>query len=291
MRRGWRRSGGPRRWRRRSRGPGRWRRGSRGGRSRARRRSLRRLLWLSFFFLGLGHDLRRGLRVRWRGDQLRRRKSGRGKQQQAKVCHDGLDPRKILGRKAWQASLATRRGDQRIDVRPDCGGTQRRTCIYFSMRKAPIRSCSLRIQGMLSNRHFTLSPQRIRCTRIQIGPGTYWTVHSVGRGRGRARTFRSSHRQFLRRAARQFVGLWRLAGLPHRRRHLGPRVAGRAFLRRLGRIARRRRRDFGRIDRHLLLSLRKRNLVRQRRGGGKVPGRLSYPRSNSVLLRVLPASA
>jgi hypothetical protein len=63
-----------------------------------------------------------------------------------------------LGRKAWQVSLATRRGDQRIDVRPDCGGTQRRTCIYFSMRKAPIRSCSLRIQGMLSKRHFTLSP-------------------------------------------------------------------------------------------------------------------------------------
>jgi hypothetical protein len=76
------------------------------------------LLGLSFFFLGLGHDLRRGLRVRWRGDQLHRRKSSRGKQQQAKVCHDGLDPRKILGRKAWQEGLAeglaTRRDNNKI---------------------------------------------------------------------------------------------------------------------------------------------------------------------------------
>jgi hypothetical protein len=64
-----------------------------------RRRSLRRRLGLSVgtkFFLGLGHDQRRGLRVRWRSDQLHRRKSGRGKQQEAKVCHDGWNPRRNL---------------------------------------------------------------------------------------------------------------------------------------------------------------------------------------------------
>jgi hypothetical protein len=57
-------------------------------------------------FLGLGHNQRRGLGVRWRGYQLHRRQSGRGKQHETKVCHDGLDPRKIPGNKAWQQALA-----------------------------------------------------------------------------------------------------------------------------------------------------------------------------------------
>jgi hypothetical protein len=119
-RRGWR-------WRRRRRGRfrrrrrrrcsrlGRWRRRrccglgrSRDGRRRARRR-LRRCLLLGLsvgtkFFLGLGHDQRRGLRVRWRSNQLHRRKSGRGKQQEAKVCHDGWDPRGNLGDKVRRST-------------------------------------------------------------------------------------------------------------------------------------------------------------------------------------------
>ena len=54
--------------------------------------------------------------------ELHRRKSCRGKQHETKFCHDGLGPRKIIGKKI---------GDQRISVRPDCGGLQRRSCFYF----------------------------------------------------------------------------------------------------------------------------------------------------------------
>jgi hypothetical protein len=39
--------------------------------------------------------------MRWRASKLHRRQSGSGEQQQTKFCHDGLGPRKILGRKAW----------------------------------------------------------------------------------------------------------------------------------------------------------------------------------------------
>jgi hypothetical protein len=54
--------------------------------------------------------------------------------------------------------LAARSCDQRIDVRPDCGDTRRRTRIYFSNRKAKIAPCSLRIQRVVTNRDLTLSP-------------------------------------------------------------------------------------------------------------------------------------
>lgn len=148
----WRRCRMRRRRRRRGCRPG-WRRRCGGGRRGTRRRcSLRRLLGLSVgtkFFLGLRHDQRRGLRMRRQGYQLHRRKRGRGEQQEAKLCHDGLDPRK-----SWQL----RSGDQQIDVRPDCGGPWRRASIYFCTCKARIRACSLRIQAFVSNRHFTLSP-------------------------------------------------------------------------------------------------------------------------------------
>ena len=85
-----------RRWRRR--GP----RGRRcGGWRRSRRRSsLWRLPGLSVgtqFLLGLGHDQRRGLRMRRRSNQLHRRQRGRGKQDELKVCHDGLNPRRFPG--------------------------------------------------------------------------------------------------------------------------------------------------------------------------------------------------
>ncbi len=115
-----------------------------GGRRRARwRRGARRLLGPSVwtdFLPGLGHDKRRVLRMRDRSDQLHRRKSGRGKQQQADVCHDGLNLRTVSGNEA---------GDQRIDVRPDCGGPQRRIRVYFLTPKLPLRDCSLRIQAIL----------------------------------------------------------------------------------------------------------------------------------------------
>ena len=130
-----RRSG--RRWfgRRRSGRRGMWRGGCRwcwmrgrcGWRGGARWRCLRCFLrlWLSVgakLFLGLCHNQRRVLRMRWHANELHRRKSCRGKQHETKFCHDGLGPRKIIGKKI---------GDQQISVRPDCGGLRRRSCFYF----------------------------------------------------------------------------------------------------------------------------------------------------------------
>jgi hypothetical protein len=114
-----RRRGMRRRWCRRSRGyggrgrcwPGRGccgrSRRRRAGRCRSCLRGLfGRLLGFSIgtkFFLGLRHNHRRGLRVRWRASKLHRRQSGGGKQQQTKFCHDGLDPRKKgLATRVWQ---------------------------------------------------------------------------------------------------------------------------------------------------------------------------------------------
>jgi hypothetical protein len=65
------------------------------------RQLLGRLLGLPIgtkLFLGLRHNLRRGLRVRWRTAKMHCRQSSGGKQQQTKFCHDGLGPRKILGK-------------------------------------------------------------------------------------------------------------------------------------------------------------------------------------------------
>jgi hypothetical protein len=67
-------------------------------------------------------------------------------------------PGKILATR-----LATRSGDQRICVRPDCGGLERRSCFYFWLQKVPMRPRSLRIQTIVSNRTFTLSLRHIRC--------------------------------------------------------------------------------------------------------------------------------
>ena len=53
------------------------------------------------------------------------------------------------------------------------------------------------------------------------------------RDRGRVRSIRSAHRQFIRRVPRQLFRPWRFAGILHRRRHLGPWTSRRAFLRRL----------------------------------------------------------
>jgi hypothetical protein len=125
----------------RRRGPGwrscsrrRWRGTRRGcgcGRRCLRRRSLRCLfrrgLGLSvraklFLRRGLRHNQRRGLRMRWSICELHGGKCGRGKQQKTEFSHDGVGSRKLL---------ATRPGDLRISVRPDCGGDQRRACFYF----------------------------------------------------------------------------------------------------------------------------------------------------------------
>jgi len=136
-----------------------------GGRCGRRGRALRRRLGFSVgaqFFLGsLRHNERRGLRMRCEGCELRHGQSRRGKQHDAKFCHDVLDPRKNLaarlaGKSGFRRTF--RRVDQRLIVRPDCGGLQNANAIYFDSITGCMRSCSLRIQTMLSNRTFTLSP-------------------------------------------------------------------------------------------------------------------------------------
>jgi hypothetical protein len=151
--------------------------------------------------------------------------------------------------------LSTSCGDQRTCVRPDCGGLHARTRIYFRQREVRISACSLRIQAIISNLVFALSPrppcgyskreQKAGCLVCDA------LIPSVGRRRGGARSLRSAHRQFVRRAAGQLLRLWRPPWFMHRRRHLGPRASGRAFLRRLRRLAGLDRRILWRVDRHL----------------------------------------
>jgi hypothetical protein len=54
--------------------------------------------------------------------------------------------------------LAIRCDDQRISIGPECGGLPKRTRFYFVWEKGLIRRCSLRIQAVVSNCSFTLSP-------------------------------------------------------------------------------------------------------------------------------------
>jgi hypothetical protein len=74
-------------------------------------------------------------------------------------------PGKTLAANAVLIGQTSRSDDQRIRVRPDCGGLQRRSAFYFGSRKVLMRSCSLRIQTVVSNRDFTLSPAAFRRRR------------------------------------------------------------------------------------------------------------------------------
>ncbi len=90
-RRGWRRS----RWTlrccgRRSAGPLRW-------------RAVLLRAGRATFFPGLRHDERRGLRLRSGGRELRCRQGSCGEQQDAKLCHDVLGPRKNKARQQRMA--------------------------------------------------------------------------------------------------------------------------------------------------------------------------------------------
>jgi hypothetical protein len=160
-RRWWRCPG--RRWRRRC-GPG-WRRSCCWRRRARRRRSLLRLLGFSVgtdFASALRHHQRRGLRMRWRAGELHCRKRGRGEQHETKVCHDGLDPRRFPGNN----------DDQQISVRPDCGGPQTRTSIYFRIRSVSACTCSSRIQTIVSDLLSHCPRRDIRWNWIEIGPGS-----------------------------------------------------------------------------------------------------------------------
>lgn len=107
--------------------------------------SLRRRSLLLFVLLGFRRRLLLrdhhwcALRMRGRACELHRSESGRGKQHEAKFCHDDVDPgRKVL-----------KRGDQRTAIRPDCGGVQTLIRIYFVRQKARKRHYSWCIQALV----------------------------------------------------------------------------------------------------------------------------------------------
>jgi hypothetical protein len=75
--------------------------------------------------------------------------------------------------------------------------------------------------------------------------------HRIGCRVRRKRSRWSSHGQFLRNLARQFLRPRRFSRFTHRHWHLRAWVARRIFLRWFCRSARCRRRDFRRFDRHL----------------------------------------
>jgi hypothetical protein len=91
-------------------------------------------------------------------------------------------------------------------------------------------------------------PNRVASARrFRIGKSA---ARSRGGPLGRRRHPRSWHRQFVRRVSRQFFRPWRLAGIVERRRHLGPWISRRVFLRRLRRSPGLDGWIFLRIDRH-----------------------------------------
>src|SRR5262249_33149460 len=94
-----------------------------------RRRALRGRLLALFLRLSwrLRDDERGGLRLTWHACELHRREGGRGKQHEAKICHDGLVSRKGL----WAQRAGT--GDQQPAKGPDCGATETNVFFYFNI--------------------------------------------------------------------------------------------------------------------------------------------------------------
>jgi hypothetical protein len=236
------------------------------------RSSLRWLLGFSIgtkFFLGLGHNQWRALRVRRRAYKLQRRQSGGGKQQQTKFCHDGVGPRKILGRKVLvgRKVLAERSRQQGLATR-FCT----RLVIKVAINEQALGRIVASFQGVFV---FISENAKLHCGSVHDAfRGSFKTVLShcpcdisaspnqsgsmcwhasalhIGRSRREARSLRAAHRQFVRYLARQFLGPRRFARILHRRRDLGAGTSRRAFLRRFHRFSGLDRRILLRIDRH-----------------------------------------
>jgi hypothetical protein len=120
--------------------------------------------------------------------------------------------------------------------------------------------CAFRRLFPIGLLHFPLAA--IRCTPdrspARMPPSQYFEsifqVDISRVGRGCAWSLRSTHRQFIRCAAWQFLWLRRLTRFLHRRWHLRPRASRGAFLRWLRGLAGFDRRFLWRVDRHFALS-------------------------------------
>jgi hypothetical protein len=239
---------------------GRWRRTRWRGRLWCFLGGLLRLAVGTQLLLCLSDDERRGLRGGTGGRKLRSRESCRGKQQEAKLFHDGFGPRKVLveGLGSWKVLAFVRSWQDlsptltinKTSVRPDCGGLQMTIGIYFRRCGAMMHACSRPIQrarcALPSIESFAWS----LCGYLLGSDQGRFDDSRVCRRRRRIRPFRSAYRRFVGWWAGEFIGPRRFTGLTHRRRNLGARIPGWAFHGRFRRLPRLDRRMFGRVDRH-----------------------------------------
>lgn len=151
-------------------------------------------------------------------------RSGR-QQDETKFCHDELGPlAKNTSAKSF-VGRTNRQVDERISIGPQCGGLQSHSRIYFTHDCSLSAHCSYRVQTV------SLVAPRLHHRRWLLP----W--HFI----------RIWHRNIGRHIAGQFIGPRGFAGIVHRRRHFGPRIARRTFLRRLGGLAWRQRGILNRV--------------------------------------------
>lgn len=210
--RGWRRG--------RMRSSSRWRRGLR----RCARRSLLTLgpllaFWSLLAFrrgLLLRDNHRRGLCVhRCRGDGHDRNRRG-GEQSKTELCHVEAYPGKMTEKNMFSSPKQFGCCDQQIMIRPDCGGHQTPSGLYFASWLEPTRAYSRRVHTMSAA-----------------------TRDAASRHGGRL--LRRGWRD-VRLPWREFLRLVRLGRIIDQRRNLRARMSGRLLAwRRLRRAGSRRR--------------------------------------------------
>lgn len=104
--------------------------------------------------------------------------------------------------------------------------------------------------GFISYREHAKTPLFMAHSGACFKPSVPIVPHAIRRGVGCSRSVRAARRYLVGRLSRQLLRPRRFAGLMDRWRNLGARAAWRVLPRRLGRLARRCRWYFGRLDRH-----------------------------------------
>ena len=223
-----------------------WRRRCRPRRRSSLRRFLGRVLGLAVgtqLLLLLRHDDRGGLRVRWSARQWHGRQCGRGKQQrELSFCHVLWVPGGFEGQ-----SLAE--GGSRWE------GLNQQTLTINGQALGRIVAGFKRERGFISRNCAALTRDGSSRVHTTANAPTCFATSCAHCRRWRGGTRRDArHRQFVRQIPGQFIGACRFVGLTHRRRNFGPRISRRVFARGLAGLPGRRRRIFGRIDWHRIVT-------------------------------------
>jgi hypothetical protein len=113
------------------------------------------------------------LRMRWRASELHRCEGCRGKQHEAKFCHDDLGLQENLGKKC-RCAEPVGCCDQQPAIRPDCGGLQTQNS-FISFMQRVARAPFISHSGGASNRN-TYCPLR------HVGRGN--VIGAIGASRG-----------------------------------------------------------------------------------------------------------